>query len=298
MNSALNELFNNPDYQILKRLPENFEKKQDSENRQFTAMIIDIETTGLDAKSNAIIELGALTFSFTTEEGIIEVLETYNGLQDPLEPIPEKITQITGITNEDVAGKSIDWDRVITLLRSCNLVICHNSGFDRNFLEIQTPENVEKLFKEIPFACTMKDINWEERGLESAKLDYLNWKLGYFYEGHRALTDCWAVFNLLIEADGAFEELKNNTKKIEMLLCAVDAPYDKKDLLKERKYRWADGAGNLPKCWWTVIPHNTLEEETSYLETYIYGRKGSAKNLPQAKITARTRYSYRAEVLG
>ncbi len=208
-----------------------------------------------------------------------------------------KISKLTGITNDDVAGKEIDWQLVSTLLKECNLVICHNSSFDRNFLEIQTPEHIQELFKRIPFACTLKDIDWDARGYGSAKLDYLNWKLGYFYDSHRALTDCWATLNLLLKEAGAFEELKCNAKKIETLLCAVNAPYDNKDLLKERKYKWSDGTGNLPKCWWTIVSNDALEDEFTFLDDTIYCRKGASKNLPRVKITAHIRYSFRSEII-
>tara|TARA_R110002110_G_scaffold415797_1_gene656182 strand:- start:994 stop:1893 length:900 start_codon:yes stop_codon:yes gene_type:complete len=295
--SALKEIMDDPNYVVLKRLPETLEKRESSADPAFSAIVIDLETMGLDATKDAIIEFGLLKFSFTNADGIIEVSETYNALNDPGIPIPELVTKITGITDADVKGQKIDWDYIATQVESCNLVICHNSGFDRNFLELQTPDYIQALFKKTPFACTLRDIDWSERGFESGKLDYLNWKLGYFYDGHRALTDCWAAFNLLIEEDGAFEELKNSVKKSEILLCAVSAPFEKKDLLKERKYRWSDGAGNLPKCWWITVPGDHLAEETAFLEETIYCRPGAAKKLPQSKITAHTRYSFRAEMI-
>ncbi len=294
---ALEQILKDPNYMVLKKLPETLESRSSSGPERFSAIVIDLETMGLDAKKDKIIEIGLLKFSFSSLDGIIEVTDTYNSLSDPGMPIPELVTKITGITNEDVKDHKIDWTLVAEQIKNCNLVICHNSGFDRNFLELQTPVEIQALFKKIPFACTLKDIDWNERGFESGKLDYLNWKLGFFYDGHRALTDCWAAFNLLLQEDGAFDELKNNVKKSETLLCAVSAPFEKKDLLKERKYRWSDGAGRLPKCWWITVSNDHIEEETSFLEETIYGRPGAAKKLPQSKITAHTRYSFRAEVI-
>jgi DNA polymerase-3 subunit epsilon len=295
---VLNEILSNPNYQVLRRVPETYESIMGSKFRKFSAVIIDLETMGLEANKDAIIELGLLKFSFTNEEGITEVLDTYNELNDPHMDIPELVTKITGITNSDVSGKEIDWKKVSKLVASSDLVICHNAGFDRNFLELQTPEAVQTLFQKIPFGCTLNDIDWNERGYESRKLDYLNWKLGYFYEGHRALTDCWATFNLLTKEVGAFDELKVNVKAIKTILCAVDAPFDKKDLLRSRKYKWSDGSAGLPKCWWTVISQDEFIEETNYLEREVYCKKGITAKLPCAKITAQIRYSYRAEKLG
>ncbi|MBA2651158.1 MAG: hypothetical protein H0U73_02635 [Tatlockia sp.] len=127
---------------------------------------------------------------------------------------------------------------------------------------MQTPQPLQTLIKNLPFACTIKDnIDWKARGFESSKLDYLNFKLGYFYDGHRAINDCWATLNVLIQEDGAFDELKANGRKKETLLSAANAPFDKKDHLKARNYRWADGTGQLSKGWTLCISNDKLHEE-------------------------------------
>ena len=292
---SLDELSSNPEYRILKRVPEEIASTSNNDSRVFTATIIDLETMGMNAKTNEIIEIGVLSFSFSTGDGLIGVIETYNELNDPGKPIPLEITRITGITNEDVAGKKINWDRVGALIKQSHLIICHNSRFDRNFLELQTPEEIKTLVERKPFACTVQDINWRARGYESAKLEYLNFKLGYFYNGHRALNDCWATLNLLRQEVGAFDELKSNVRAKETLLCAENAAFDKKDLLKGRNYRWSDGLTSLPKCWWIVVSNDALDVEKEWLDEEIFGRKGIADKLPTLEITAFQRYSYRAE---
>lgn len=295
LTEALEALLNHPDYEVLKRVPTSFTSRINTDQTQFLATIIDLETMGLDARQHEIIELGLLSFSFSTANGILEIVNTYNELNDPGKPIPPEITKVTGITDADVKGKRIDWSFIETILRQSHLIICHNSGFDRNFLEKQTPITIQSIVKNLPFACTLKDISWKDRGYESSKLDYLNWKMGFFYKGHRALLDCWATLNLLLNEAGSFEELKRNVRKKETLLCAENAPFDKKDLLKARSYRWSDGAGKLPKCWWSFISHDQLSDEKQWLDEEIYGIKGASDKLPQAQITARRRYSFRAE---
>lgn len=293
--SALEIISQDPNYKVLKRVSEKFEKVTSS-SRTYSAMIIDLETMGLDPKAHAIIEIGLLKFSFTDEDGIIEVQHTYNAFSDPHVPIPEEIKKITGITLADVEGKTIDWQLVSELLADCDMVICHNSKFDRKFLEIQTPDFIQMLIKKKSFACTIQDINWSNRGYENSKLDYLNWKLGFFYDGHRALNDCWATLNLLCQETGAFAELRNNMKKSEILLWAIAAPFGKKDPLKEKKYKFSDAPQNMPKCWQKEIENEAaLEEEIIFLENEVYCRKGACNNLPIAKITAQNRYSFRAQ---
>ncbi len=59
---------------------------------------IDVETTGLDPRRDAIIEIGAVRFN---EEGIQDEWRTF---VNPGRPIPPFITQLTGIHNEDVVN--------------------------------------------------------------------------------------------------------------------------------------------------------------------------------------------------
>lgn len=285
---------NHPDFQVLSRIKGTLPTRE-TNHQTFNATIIDLETMGTDARSHEIIEIGLLSFNFSNQDGILSIQQEYNELNDPGRPIPAEITRITGITDEDVQGKAIDWNLIANALQNTHLVICHNSGFDRNFLELQTPETVSHEAKQSFFACTVKDIDWSARGFESKKLDYLNWKLGYFYDGHRALNDCWATLNLLLHEPGAFDELKANVKKKQTLICAANAPFDKKNLLKERKYRWSDGSGTLPKSWWTYVDTDLLCDEQSWLDAEIYESENASRTLPMKEINARIRYSFRAE---
>lgn len=298
IDTALLEVTRHPDYQVLKRVPTSLLARTNTESKQFIATIIDLETMGLEATQHEIIEMGILSFAFSSADGILAIEETYNELNDPGKPIPEEVTKVTGISDKDVQGKAIDWELVLRILKKSHLIICHNAGFDRNFLELQTPDSIQTTIQSMIFACTIKDIDWKERGYESSKLDYLNWKLGFFYEGHRALNDCWATLNLLLQEEGAFNELKANVRKKETLLSAANAPFDKKDLLKSRNYRWSDGAGRLPKGWWLCLPNELLADEKQWLDQEIYSIEGASDSLPQCEITARKRYSYRAEELG
>lgn len=295
--AALHELLADPDYQILKRVPTTLTHKTSTDPKSFVATIIDLETMGLDPNKHEIIEIGLLSFSFSSADGILDIVTTYNELNDPCKPIPEEVTKVTGIRDEDVKGKAIDWEHVSQSLKASHLVICHNSAFDRNFLEMQTPEPIQVIVQSLPFACTVRDIDWKKYGIESSKLDYINWKLGYFYDGHRAINDCWATLNILLQAESVFDELKSNVRKREVIICAKDAPFDKKDLLKARNYRWSDGTARLPKGWWICIDSAFLDEEKQWLDEEIYERQGASNKIPKGDITARNRYSFRAEML-
>ena len=291
---SINIINSSSDYKLLTRIPESLIKKTPT-GKIFKTAFIDLETTGLDPRVDEIIEVGVLIASFTNEDGFVNIDFTNNQLQQPSQPISEEITKITGITNQDVEGKIINWELLKDQLTNVDLVICHNAYFDRNFMELQTPEFFKNLIKSKPFGCSSHGVNWRELGFEGAKLEYLNLKMGYFYEGHRALVDCYATLNLFVAKPEAFEELKEKVRQKEILICAINASFDKKDELKKRNYRWSGGDANLPKSWWTMIPEKEYEAELSFLKKEIYKRDNI--DLPTKIITAKEKYSYRSEEL-
>ncbi|MFZ4076955.1 MAG: 3'-5' exonuclease [Legionellaceae bacterium] len=280
---------------VYRQVPESLEAKTSHEEKRYTATILDLETMGMSALKDEIIEVALLHFSFTTQEGVLTVIDQYQGLQDPGKPIPPHIAKLTHIGDE-IRGKKIDWDSVNDILKKSDVIFCHNSHFDRQFLEHQTPPETQELVRSKPFGCTMKDIDWKARGFPSKSLELLNQHLGFKYEGHRALNDCWATLNLLREADRAIHELMENVNTKQILLCVTDNPFNKRKLLKDRSYQWSNGSrGTIPKCWYKYVRYDGLQEEKNWLDNHIYGCEGASDAIPQHVITAIERYSVRAE---
>lgn len=91
---------------------------------------LDLETTGLDARRDAIIEIGVVKFRGG------EVLETFSTFVDPGRRIPPGITDLTGITQDDVKGAPSLFDALPQLTAFVrNLpIIGHNISFDLDFL--------------------------------------------------------------------------------------------------------------------------------------------------------------------
>lgn len=136
---------------------------------------VDIETTGLDCDNDEIIEIGLVPFIFSSDGKLYRTLEPLNMLQEPTDGVvPEEITKLTGITSEDVRGHSIDWKAVRDCIETAAIIIAHNAGFDRPFLE-----NSASIFAKKAWGCSCFDIDWKHEGLESSKLEYLGFKYGF-----------------------------------------------------------------------------------------------------------------------
>ena len=96
-------------------------------------LFVDVETTGFDPERDAVIELAMLPFLYTLEGLVTEVLrnEARSWRQDPGAPLPTEITQLTDLTDEDLAGQQIDTAAADDLVARSDLVIAHNAAFDR-----------------------------------------------------------------------------------------------------------------------------------------------------------------------
>ena len=239
------------DYRLLRRVPETLFRPAPDEGETGLALIIDTETTGMDKVNDKIIEVGMLLVRYHRESGcLLEIVDAYDGLEDPGQPLSQVIQTVTGLTDADLAGQSMDDRAVEKLAMQADLVIAHNAGFDRPFLEKRWP-----LFKTMAFACSVNEIDWMASGFTSAKLELLVYHCGYFYDSHRALNDCWALTfmldHVLPNGDTAFAELSRRAAAPSFLLN-LQVSFDDKDKLKAiGGFQWLDGADRryLPKSW-------------------------------------------------
>ena len=234
------------------------------------AVLVDTETTGLNYAKDEVIEIGAVAFTYDDEGVIGDVVGVCSGLREPSQSIPAEITRLTGITDEMVAGLEIDLRALEALVEPADLVIAHNAAFDRPFCEKLSPTFVGKAW-----ACSVKEIPWADLGFEGNKLGYLVGQSGLFHEGHRATDDCHALLEVLARPagdDGAppFAALLRSSRQSRVRIYAENAPFDMKDHLKGRGYRWSDGTDGRPRAWWIEIDEELREGEFRYLRTEIY----------------------------
>lgn len=257
-------------YRILQKLDPRAVSPCSRPEYPLKGIILDTETTGLNARKDEIIEIGVIAFSFDATGNIGDVTGIYGGLHQPSVSIPPEITRLTGITDDMVAGQTIDTAALGALIEPADLLIAHNAGFDRPFCEA-----FSHLFSGKAWACSNSEIDWSSRGYEGTKLGYLIGQAGYFHEGHRAVDDCFALLEVLDrEVDGtastAFAELYEASQRSRVRIFAENSPFDMKDHLKARGYRWSDGSDGRPKSWWIEVGEEAVDDELRYLRAEIY----------------------------
>lgn len=259
------------DYRVLRRLPVQRRFAHLPTGPVTRLLILDTETTGLDPTSDRIMELALLRVDVDLATGLpTGAVEVYDGLEDPGMPIPPEVQALTGISDEMVRGHKLDEQRVAAMLADADLVVAHNAGFDRPFAEARMAQ-----FSHLPWACSFADLDWKQEGRSSAKLTHLAQELGWFYDAHRAEMDCHALLAVLasplpVSGQTGLAVLLSASAKPSYRLQATGAPFEAKDLLKARGYRW-DGQH---KVWHTRLDDEVrLQAECDWLKLAVYANR-------------------------
>ena len=156
------------DYRVLRRLvPRTIFTPSVGESTK-TGILLDTETTGLDPRKDEVIELGMVKFDYLPDGRVVGVRDVFSSFNEPSVPIPTEVTALTGITNEMVAGQRIDEAVVSAFVEDAVIVIAHNAGFDRKFVERYWP-----VFERRAWGCSATEVEWRQHGFEGSRLGYL-----------------------------------------------------------------------------------------------------------------------------
>jgi DNA polymerase III subunit epsilon len=282
------------EYRVLRRLP--FRQHLSAPHPSISmpptrvGILLDVETTGLDTAADEVVELGMVKFSYHADGSVGSVLDTFCSFNEPSKIIPDDAIKLHGITNEMAAGHKIDGDAIEAFAVDAAVIIAHNAGFDRKFAERYWP-----VFAQKPWACSVNQIEWRAYGFEGSRLGYLLGGIGLFHRSHRAVDDCHALLEILAhplpETDRtALSLLLENARRKTIRIWAEQAPFDLKDELKKRGYRWSAGDEGRPKAWYVDIDEAKRDAEIAFLQQVIYLRE---VELFTQTLTALDRFSVR-----
>jgi DNA polymerase-3 subunit epsilon len=278
-----------PDYRVLRRLKPCLDWPGVASGQLVQLVLLDTETTGLDRSKDKIIELAMLRVAVDAQTGMpVGGVSVYDALEDPGQPIPREVQALTGITNAMVRGQRLDEAGIARMLSGADLVVAHNAAFDRPFAEARFEG-----FSTLPWACSIADIDWKAQGRSSARLENLANAMGWFYNAHRAEMDCHALLTVLAAplpglTQTGLAHLLTAAARPSFRLQASGAPFEAKDLLKNRSYRWNKDL----RVWHTSLPdEEALQAECEWLRTNVYGQRGGQVLIE--KLDASSRYSAR-----
>jgi DNA polymerase III subunit epsilon len=289
--SLAEALVRSGNYRVLRRLVPRAMSPPCTDQVCRAGVILDVETTGLDQQKDEIIELGMVKFDYLPDGRIVSLRDVFTSFNQPSSSIPAEVTALTGITDVMVAGRRIDETAVSAFVADAVIVIAHNAGFDRKFAERYWP-----VFERKAWGCSATEIEWRKHGFEGSRLGYLLNGAGFFHQAHRAVDDCHALLEILaleLPTIGApaLAALLAQARKKTTRVWAEQSPFDLKDVLKRRGYRWCDGSDGRPRSWYIDVGEDRLEDEIAFLKTEIYLSEAEPR---LQTLTALSRFSVRA----
>jgi len=154
---------------------------------------------------------------------------------------------------EEKLGSSIDWSLVKSLFEKADLVVAHNASFVRPWIDKHVGDN------EIVWGCTLDHVDWSSKGFPSRNLESLAVFSGYYYDFSSSVDSLNSVVNCL-NKNSVLGEFINRALTPDLQVFAANAPFELKDLLKERRYRWNPDFS----CWWLPLEdkaHGDSESE-------------------------------------
>lgn len=159
-------------------------------------VVADLETTGLRAKENDILEFAAVQVG---ADGAVQA--EFSVLVNVGRPLPPEIVGLTGITDEDVAreGRPIAeaLDAFLTFVGT-QPVFFHNAPFDQEFLKRAAAASKKKFSNPVHDTLPLARKAWPELG--GYKLSGLAAHVGAPAPTHRALSDARATLAVLMAA--------------------------------------------------------------------------------------------------
>lgn len=229
------------------------------------ALVVDFETTGTDANTDAVTDVGALLLHWTPD-GDWWTSTQFGAFADPGRDIPEPVQRLTGIRPEMCAGATPPWAFVRRLADRAQVITSWKIDFDRPLFLRHVGDTGH------PWVCSMGHIDWLALGAPDRKLVTVAATVGRFVnpQQHRALADCVTTAQLIGPRMG---QLVERGMAPEVECSAYGAPFESKDALKARGYGWDDKA----RVWRKTITVAEQPAEEAWLAEHVYGGRCRAE---------------------
>ena len=191
-------------------------------------IIIDTETTGLDPKRDAIIEIAALKVVNGT------IIDTYSSLINPEHPVNFFVTELTGITNKELSEAPLASEVLPSFYDFIEdfILVGHNVNFDINFLYDHILSLMGKYVSN-DYVDTLYISRRYYKNVPNHKLETLSKFLEIEQNTfHRALSDCMTTFSLYnILEEASKHPLKHEEQLLDTLNIGENNPFYEKRIL-------------------------------------------------------------------
>ncbi|UYY76853.1 DNA polymerase III subunit epsilon [Sphingomonas sp. R1] len=184
---------------------------------------------------------------------------------------------------DDVIGEQAFLD----MLRTSSIIVSHGAAFARPWIESQLPQACD-----LPWACSMTQIDWRSHGLQGRSLGYLLCQIGWFIDPEDEASEVDGLIQLLRHrfenARSALSQLVEQASHQSWILRAYGASFHVKDELRDRGYRWDADL----RVWWKEVSDAEKLPEELWLAINVYRTGRGARGMgPECEeLTAKTRF--------
>lgn len=160
---------------------------------------MDFETTGFKHQgADRIIEICMILFEW--DGSSLKYKDSLVTLINPRRDIPDKITEITGISNKDVVGADFFEDhaaKVQELLGKSDLVVAHNVNFDLPFVESELQRVGRSVDVKQAFCTMTESKHWAKSDCSQPKLGDLCFTCRVKYDVDKAHAAKYDVLKMM-----------------------------------------------------------------------------------------------------
>uniref|UniRef100_UPI00037D0F83 exonuclease domain-containing protein n=1 Tax=Ruminococcus flavefaciens TaxID=1265 RepID=UPI00037D0F83 len=180
-------------------------------------IIFDVETTGLSFRNDRLTEIGAVKLKN------LQVVDSFNTKVNPGFHIPERITELTGISDADVANAPDEAEALRMFMEFCGdkpVLVAHNARYDTNMInQVCTRQNIDFPYTWVD-TLVMCQSMLPDMGRHKLNLVAKQLKLGKF-DHHRASDDALMLAKIYIELIGRLKT-ERSFSTIQQLNILVD----------------------------------------------------------------------------
>lgn len=214
--------------------------------------VIDLETTGRSAAKNYVFEFAGIKILIDKNLNV-KVIDKLSGLMNPAEPLSDKITEITGFTNEDVKDKpseSVFFPQIKKFMEG-TIMCAHNAVFENGFMTAMYERNND-IFLPFEILDTLKmsrDLHKEEK---SHKLSDIAARYGVDagIRFHDARGDTIVCAKILSRFINEYSDLKEDSQDGKLIPTVYSVRYWEGKRYDQKRLYIATDCGTV---WWSVF---------------------------------------------
>lgn len=193
-------------------------------------LIVDTETTGLDAECDQCLELGAILFSIPHRQVLAQMsclLPVDRNPAESINRIPAEVSRV-----DQPWGEGLVWFE--KMMDHADYLVAHNAAFDRQWFGRGALPKATR-----PWLCTLDDVRWPEARNLRARPSVIDLALAYgipVWSAHRALTDCTYLAEVFQRCDDLELLIAHALEPRRLVRAQVS--YDQRHLAREAGFRW------------------------------------------------------------